>query len=44
MQDWKVKYDELVISTLKECHEFDERNFDFKEFIVSITEEFGSDQ
>lgn len=43
-QDWKSKFDELVISTLKECQEIDERNFDFKEFIVAMTDELGSDQ
>ena len=44
IQDWKSKYDQIVFSTLKEFQDIDEKNFDFKDFIVKMNEEFGSDQ
>jgi hypothetical protein len=29
---------------LKEVQDIDEKSFDFKEFIIKMTEEFGNDQ
>lgn len=43
MQDWRSKYDQLVISTLKQVQEVDQKNFSFKDFIVKATEENGND-
>lgn len=43
MQEWRSKYDQLVIATLKEVQEVDEKTFNFKDFIVKATEEFGTD-
>jgi hypothetical protein len=43
MKDWKPKYDQIVVSTLKEVQDIDEKSFDFKEFIIKMTEEFGND-
>lgn len=37
MQEWRSKYDQLVISTLKEVQEVDEKSFNFKDFIVKAT-------
>ena len=38
IQEWRSKYDQLVVSTLKEVQEVDEKTFNFKEFIVRATE------
>lgn len=43
MQEWRTRYDQVVISTLKEVQEVDEKNFNFKDYIVKATEEFGTD-
>jgi hypothetical protein len=38
IQEWRSKYDQLVVSTLKEVQEVDEKTFNFKDFIVKATE------
>lgn len=37
-KDWRVKYDQLVINTLKEVQEVDEKTFNFKDYIVKASE------
>jgi hypothetical protein len=43
MQEWRVRYDQVVITTLKEVQEVDEKTFNFKDYIVKATEEYGND-
>ena len=42
MQEWRSRYDQVVITVLKEVQEVDEKTFNFKEYIVRATEEFGN--
>jgi len=38
MKEWRSKYDQVVIMTLKEVQEVDEKTFNFKDYIVKATE------
>ena len=37
IKDWRSKYDQLVITTLKELLDVDEKTFSFKDFMVKAT-------
>ena len=43
MQEWRSRYDQVVITVLKEVQEVDEKTFNFKEYIVKATEDFGNE-
>jgi hypothetical protein len=37
MKEWRVRYDQVVVATLKEVQEVDEKTFSFKDYIVKAS-------